>query len=167
MPNSIILTPSPDFERTSDALVETTGNATASAVRDLSAEVLWRIIMRTPVDTGAARGNWKVGLNEAQTSSDKNHVDPEGHATLEAGMAVLKNLTELENTDQVIISNSLPYINRLEHGWSKKAPNGMIGITAAEVPFLAAQIGNGFGARLHGSKGSSAAAVVETLGGGQ
>jgi hypothetical protein len=41
---------------------------------------------------------------------------------------------------KLFLVNLVPYINRLEHGWSKQAPQGMIGITLAEIPQLARQV---------------------------
>jgi hypothetical protein len=34
--------------------------------------------------------------------------------------------------DIVFLVNNLPYGPRLERGWSKQAPSGMVGITVAE-----------------------------------
>jgi len=41
---------------------------------------------------------------------------------------------------QIFIVNGLPYINRLENGWSQQAPNGMVAITLAELPARAGDI---------------------------
>lgn len=34
--------------------------------------------------------------------------------------------------DVVYLTNSLPYAQRLEHGWSKQAPRGMVRLSAIE-----------------------------------
>jgi hypothetical protein len=36
------------------------------------------------------------------------------------------------------ISNPVPYARRLEYGWSKQAPNGMVALTAIEWPNIVA-----------------------------
>lgn len=49
----------------------------------------------------------------------------------------LKASWEIEiGTDAVTISNPQPYAYRVEYGWSKQAPEGMMRRAVAEYPFL-------------------------------
>lgn len=80
---------------------------------------------------GRFRGNWQYGnLSEAGVPmAELPDIDPTGQVSIdriEAGvpMAAAGKLH--------IIKNNLPYAQRLEDGWSKQAPSGMVGLTVAE-----------------------------------
>jgi hypothetical protein len=45
------------------------------------------------------------------------------------------------NGQTIFITNSLPYAQRLEYGWSKQAPLGVVRITAVEFQSIARQVG--------------------------
>ena len=88
-------------------------------------EMATDIIKRTPIDTGQARGNWVAGVNEAQAltipDSSTTTNRREGEAIQSARMHAEDSLGKV-----FTLTNSLPYIMRLEFGhWSKQAPNGM------------------------------------------
>lgn len=92
-------------------------------------EALRRLVMRTPVDTGRARGNWQVTI--AEPSEGQVEVfDSEGSATISKGLAALAGLP---NFQVVWISNNVDYIEFLEHGSSTQAPEGMLAITIEEL----------------------------------
>jgi hypothetical protein len=113
-----------------------------------SAEILIRrvavamdqaLVMTTPVDTGRARGNWVTSIGRPQefiAQKDQwgedfplpQEVIAQGQATI-AGWHIGRG--------PIFIANSVPYIVRLEHGWSKQAPQGMLG---AAVKAAQAQI---------------------------
>lgn len=44
----------------------------------------------------------------------------------------------------IFLTNNLPYIERLERGWSKQAPTGMVALTVAEFGGIAADAAGGF-----------------------
>jgi hypothetical protein len=67
--------------------------------RALVLDIFRNIQIRTPVDTGRARGNWQVEFN---------------------------------GTQEATIYNNLPYIERLENGWSQQAPAGFVRVTLSE-----------------------------------
>lgn len=98
-------------------------------VQKISMEMLSRIIMRTPVDTGRARANWSVSVGNPVTVQTEA-VDPSGGQTIARGAAIIASMDKLET---VWISNNLPYANRLENGWSQQAPAGMVAVTFAEI----------------------------------
>lgn len=77
---------------------------TKGVIRDSCREISTRIVLRTPVDTGNARRNWEA-----------SGIDEQVYTFLNA-------LTKT------------PYIRRLEYGWSKQAPQGMVRISVAEWP---------------------------------
>lgn len=78
---------------------------------------------------GRFRGNWQVSLNEPiKTAIDR--IDKTGSVTMAAGRAILAMVDS--SVSAVYFSNNVPYARRLEFGWSKQAPNGMVRITAIE-----------------------------------
>jgi hypothetical protein len=88
-----------------------------------------RVVLKTPVDIGRARGNWQPTIGEA-AQGEIDAIDPSGGATIAEGMSVAKGL---KFGDTAFTVNNLPYINRLEHGWSKQAPTGMVAVTVEEL----------------------------------
>ncbi len=86
------------------------------------------VIYDTPVDTGRLRGNWKLSMDEGNyPSAQPDLFDKVGGVTVaEVAAGIQQNVTP---ADQVVnLSNSLPYVNRIEYeGWSRlKAPDGMV-----------------------------------------
>ena len=79
----------------------------------------------TPVLTGRARANWHPAVNEIDQTADEN--------TQLDGMRATVTFQGAKIGDTLTIANSLPYIEGLEHGNSKQAPNGMVEITIEEV----------------------------------
>lgn len=97
------------------------------------------IVKKTPVDTGRARGNWNISVGKDDTSvSDKK---------MKSGLKYKENSINAKGDESIFISNNLPYITTLEYGgypnppksksgktvggFSKQAPNGMVGVTLA------------------------------------
>lgn len=96
------------------------------------------IVKKTPVDTGRARGNWSITVGHDDTT------------TSERTTPLFKSLQEVpkvEGDETIYIHNNLPYITKLEYGgypknpkggsgktingYSKQAPEGMVGLTLA------------------------------------
>lgn len=94
-------------------------------VRFIGIEALTRIVLRTPVDTGRARGNWQLSLNS-----------PEESVLERAGISIgaeTGKLDELQLGDVIWLANNVPYIEALENGHSSQAPEGMVALTFAEL----------------------------------
>jgi hypothetical protein len=98
-------------------------------MKKVGLQVLKGVVMKTPVDTGRARGGWHLDLNVYEGA-------PEGRTAV-FGIDVLAaanvTLTGLKFGDSIIISNNVNYIIYLEAGWSGQAPNGMLALTLEEV----------------------------------
>lgn len=93
-------------------------------IRATLLEVSVAIIKDTPADLGTARGNWQASVGRGATGVVS--VD-----SVRSGEA--KAIAEVDQTVSVAVgglyylTNNLPYIERLEYGWSKKqAPDGMV-----------------------------------------
>lgn len=94
---------------------------TRKAVFDLFSTV----VRRSPVDTGRFRANWNLSYG----SIDTTVTDATSQTRVRGDLAKL--LTSPIN-GVVFLANSLPYAKRLEEGWSKKAPAGMVRVAIGE-----------------------------------
>ncbi len=111
------------------------------AIRKIAIDAFSEVILKTPVDTGRARGNWQVAIGEMPTGTieldDKSGQIAIGKVQAEA-MGVKPG-------DVIYLANSLPYIQALEDGSSTQAPAGMVKLTAQRFQIIAdkviAQIG--------------------------
>ena len=90
---------------------------------------------------GRFRANWQYGENEipdGELYSPNSSSYPDAGATVEREMAKVK----IEAAGKVhYLANNLPYAQRLEDGWSKQAPAGMVALTVIEFkPIVEAAI---------------------------
>lgn len=121
------------------------GRNANAVVRKVTLDLGTAIIEKTPVgdpDTwapgtpvpegyvgGRARGSWQYAKSVPNTS-DPNTIDGSG-ATSIGRVAAGVNYGDPMTVHY--ITNSLPYIRRLEYeGWSQQAPDGMVRKTVAE-----------------------------------
>lgn len=97
-------------------------------------DLLTRIVLKTPVDTGRARGNWQVELGGAGSSTttrlEPGQVGVGGEATIAAGIAAIG---AAKPYGKITIYNNVNYIRYLEDGSSRQAPQGMVKLAVAEV----------------------------------
>lgn len=110
--------------------------------------IFTRVVVRTPVDKGAARQNWLVTLNNPTMEYSKDRV--KGGQVLSEGQAAIN---KAKGDDKIIIQNNMPYIEKLEYGgygpnsksgktvngFSKQAPHGMVGVTMQEFGGIVTQ----------------------------
>ena len=89
----------------------------------------WTPPIRPPGYTGgSARGNWQASIN-SPIRSERQNIDSNGNATIAEMMTVAQR-----SVGQVFyLTNNLPYIERLENGWSQQAPAGMVRVSFAEL----------------------------------
>lgn len=83
---------------------------------------------------GRFRGNWQIGFNTAP-EGETDRIDKSGAETLAAGSAMLAQF-RAANDSVIYFVNNVPYAVRLEFGYSKQAPRGMVRITAQEFQKL-------------------------------
>ena len=80
---------------------------------------------------GRARANWQYG-NLAGAGIPEQplpDIDATGRASIDR---IAAGIPEQALGTVHYVVNSLPYIRRLEDGWSRQAPSGMVGITVIE-----------------------------------
>ncbi|ABF63543.1 phage-related conserved hypothetical protein [Ruegeria sp. TM1040] len=107
------------------------------AVRKIALELFSRVILQTPVDKGRARANWQVAIGTAPDGTLELE-DKSGTATISAATATAAGLRA---GDVIYLVNNLPYILRLEDGYSGQAPAGMVGLAVQEFQRIAEQVG--------------------------
>lgn len=99
-------------------------------VRKISLDIFKRVIIKSPVDTGRFRGNWQVQIGSIPAGTLELE-DKSGTATV---AKVTAETLGLKAGEIIYLVNNLPYARRLEYGYSKQAPSGMVRITLQEFP---------------------------------
>ena len=100
---------------------------TADLVKMAGMEFFAQVIKATPVATGRARWGWYVTQNKPSTK-----VPPPGKypmPTIETHMEV----GTVTVNDKVLITNRVPYIKKLNKGYSKQAPARFVELAAERV----------------------------------
>lgn len=104
-------------------------------------EVFKRIVLRTPVDTGRARGNWQLEAGRSASGT----VEIEGNEGEMADHAMRNAETILATIPAfslVHITNNVEYVYYLEYDKrSSQHPEGMVEITLTEMASWLANIG--------------------------
>ena len=81
---------------------------------------------------GHFRANWQLGVETLPTTEIPG-VDPSGEATLGRIVAAVPD----EAAGKVyFLANNAPYARRLEEGWSRQAPQGLVGRTVVEFEMI-------------------------------
>lgn len=103
-------------------LCKRAGDKAEMVVRKTALELQSGMIERSPVDTGRFKSNFQCGIGaiNADTSAAPGS-DAEGRTN-----TVLQGWKQGQT---IWLTNSLPYAKRLEDGWSKQAPAGMVRLT--------------------------------------
>lgn len=92
--------------------------------KKVAGEMLQQVVTRSPVDSGAFRGNHRVGVGSVDTRADKSQTE---NNALQRGLATIQSGGGLGKL--VYISNSLPYATKIEFGHSMQAPNGVYSLS--------------------------------------
>ena len=116
-----------------------TPNATG-LVKKITFEAFSRMIMKTPVDSGRARGNWQAEINAVPSGQiddidkgKKGSTASDGSGSSPTKDKVLGVVSKIKLGDSIILANNLDYIQNLEDGSSKQSPGGMVKVTLAEL----------------------------------
>ena len=95
--------------------------------KKITGDMLQQVIVRSPVSTGAFRGNHRVGIGKV----DPNANNADTSNPLQKGLATIQSSGGLGKL--ILISNSLPYAIRLENGYSQQAPLGIYSLSFMSV----------------------------------
>jgi len=116
--------------------------------RKIALDVFKRVILKTPVDTGCARNGWLCSISAPVVEMARGEdwfqgqsvggYDKSGRAAIEA--AAFEVVAWEPAKVAIYLTNNLPYIQRLEDGYSGQSPSGMVEITLAEFDGIVARI---------------------------
>lgn len=83
------------------------------------------VVIATPVDTGRARANWIVNIDGPSTTIVQEPASPAQGArqALDQGRATIATY---QKGQAIHITNNLPYIGRLNDGYSAQAPENFV-----------------------------------------
>jgi len=95
-------------------------------IRKIALDLLRKVTMKSPVDTGRFRANWMVGIGGA----DETTTDSTVNDAMMRGAIILSAYRDLK---QIHLSNNLFYAAALEHGRSMQAPLGVAEISVEEI----------------------------------
>lgn len=120
---------------------------TSQLVRQVALVADQAIVLGTPVDTGRARSNWIVAINSASETIIEPYFPGEGGSTgarnaqaaIDQGEAVISRYQGGEGVE-IHITNNLPYIQRLNDGYSAQAPANYVE-TAVALAHQQVQLG--------------------------
>ncbi len=95
-------------------------------IRKLAFDILRESIEASPVDTGRFKESWRVGIlqPDLETAPHREVFEDGAAKALAAGMAVL---AAYDGERVVWVSNNVPYAVPLELGYSRQAPDGVLG----------------------------------------
>jgi hypothetical protein len=105
--------------------------ATKQSVETVSKKVIFKlnelVVLRTPVDTGRARGGWVASID--RPSEMDKPLDKSGFGTVsEANNTADKSIGRI-----YWLTNNVVYIRSLEYGRSNQAPQGMVRLSLQEI----------------------------------
>jgi hypothetical protein len=93
-------------------------------VRQLGILVQQTLITSTPVDTGRARNNWIATLGTPSSEiKEASKYERNARSTISSNTAEIE---KRQPEQSIYISNNLPYIKRLNDGYSAQAPAGFV-----------------------------------------
>lgn len=114
-----------EFNAAFAAMMERCKDQQRTVVRLVAFDLASEMIQRSPVDTGRFKNNWYAGIGAINHTTNAS-TDKSGGQSLGRVRAALEGF---EPGMKIYITNSLPYAKPLEHGHSKQAPTGMVGLT--------------------------------------
>lgn len=123
-----------DFSRWARQLGDRVEKNADHLVRTCALAIDGAVVIATPVDTGRARANWQVQLDNPATSTREpfspGHEGSTGgdnaRAAIEEGKGVIASYKGGRPNACIHITNNLPYIGRLNDGWSAQAPAAFV-----------------------------------------
>jgi hypothetical protein len=120
-----------DFSKQVKAIVDRTKIRMDLVVRKFCFEMFSDIMVASPVDTGAFRGNWMLATGSPNITTNSGVALKMDAAAVASVTSALSGIGKDAVGKTIYFTNSMPYAYRLEHGWSKQAPAGMVAVTVA------------------------------------
>ena len=107
-----------DYSKELSIAAELTSDV-SKEIRKLGILVDQAVVAATPFDTGRAKANWLMSINSPETGTVDSGFDASGSYSLNLAQSVLADYPANELPDLWIVNN-LPYIQRLNDGWSQQ-----------------------------------------------
>jgi len=101
---------------------------TESQVTKIAERIFNGVVSRSPVDTGSFRGAWTVSIGSPNYKYDR--IGAKGSP---AAAPTYPGVHGFKLGQSVYVTNAAPYSLRLEQGWSKQAPAGVLRVTIASL----------------------------------
>jgi len=116
---------------TLEAKAKAIDEAASQTAVDTALAIVGDLAYKTPVDTSQALSNWQVTLDGPAASTIAPHFPGSQGSTYRASAAetIANAKTVLKNKkpgQAIYITNNLPYIKRLNDGYSAQAPAGFV-----------------------------------------
>lgn len=116
---------------TLEAKAKAIDDAASQTAVDTALAIVGDLAYKTPVDTSQALSNWQVTLDSPAASTIAPHFPGSQGSTYRASaaetLANAKAVLQNKKPGQAIyITNNLPYIKRLNDGYSAQAPAGFV-----------------------------------------
>lgn len=86
----------------------------------------------TPIDTGWASSNWSLSLD---TPREEPIGSKENIISEDTGIAEVLQF-DINNNQSIWLTNNVPYIARLNNGWSQQSPSGFVDAAIDEIELL-------------------------------
>lgn len=117
-----------EFSKELDDFAKEFPSTANQIIRLVALEALKNVVLATPVDTGRARSNWFIGI-DSPVEDETDDTDYQSNLATES-----KKLLSPVGSNIIWLTNNLPYIVRLNEGWSEQAPEGFVekSVVAAE-----------------------------------
>lgn len=139
---------------------DATEQAVVQATKKMALDALRGVVLKSPVGFppswqrpapkgyvgGQFRGAWQLSVGVENPGLSGRSRPGKAGSTSAANAAAsdaLGELQKLQPFQSVYIVNGLPYAERLENGWSKQAPTGMVALTVAELQNVVLKYVNG------------------------
>lgn len=85
------------------------------------------VVTGTPIDTGTARSNWLASLVTPRSDVIGSYAPGNPGGVTNAALSQAAGVIGLRKTGQdIVISNNVPYIGKLNAGSSQQAPAGFV-----------------------------------------
>ena len=107
-------------------------------MRQVSMKLFSAIIKASPVDTGRFRNNWFAAAGPTPSRETTTYTGKQGTAAINRASKVIGESRGMGWTE-LTLTNNLPYAQRLEYGWSKQAPTGIVRVNVARFNTLLEQ----------------------------
>lgn len=102
---------------------------TTDLMRMATIEFYRQITISTPHDTGRARWGWNITVN-----APSNTVPPPGIYPMPTIDLHMENpIDSITVTDSIYITDNVPYIGKLNNGYSRQAPARFVELAAARI----------------------------------